>query len=239
MNRLRYPLVTLCTLGVLLAGSAAAPAAVVKFLNTGYNDATGNQLANGTNDTDYFIGPGGTGSLTGINPRATSSPIPLPWLSDAASSASRWLVLPGSGLEGISVGPGTYFFDTTADLTGFDPATAQINNLRYAADNKLVGVWINGTRVFFQNQQFAEEFASFRSLGNLGAGLFTSGLNQIRFEVSNQLSSPSPLGLRVEGSVDAQPLASAVPEPTTLVLVGALCAGGLGYVRWRRSRTTG
>jgi hypothetical protein len=203
-----------------LGGAAGVRAGWIRDISTGYNNQSGTVLPNGTADTDYVIGPGGTGGRVGEIPLVRTAPIPNTWLPDGASSASRWLILPGTGLEGITVLPGTYFFDTVVDLTGFDPATAQINGLRYAADNKLVGVRVNGTAVFTQNLGFAEEFQSFRDLGNLGSGLFHSGLNLIRFEVFNDLFGTSPLGVRVEGRVEG--LAVATPEPPTLLL------GGLG-----------
>jgi hypothetical protein len=219
-----------CLALTLDLGSAAhAPAAFIKNISTGYNDATGTLLTGGAADTDYVIGSGGTGGHLGETPLVRISPLATPWLPDDASTGSRWLVLPGTGLEGISVSPGTYFFDMAVDLTGFDAATAQLSGLRYAADNKLVAIRINGTAVFSQDTSFAEEFQSFHAVGDLGLGQFRSGQNVIRFELLNSTSGVSPLGFRVEGTVEGQAI-SPVPEPSSL------CSAGLGIAllaAWR------
>lgn len=226
-------------LAIHLGSASGARAELIRDISTGYDNLTGTVLPNGTADTDYVIGPGGTGGRVGETPLVRTAPIPNTWLADGASSASRWLVLSGTGLEGITVSPGTYFFDTVVDLTGFDPATAQINGLRYAADNKLVAVRVNGTAVFSQSLGFAEEFQSFRDLGDLSSGLFQSGLNLIRFEVFNDLSGNSPLGLRVEGTIEGLAVA-ATPEPPTLWLggLGAMFCAAWTTGMGRRSRRT-
>ena len=228
------PLITslILTLTFHLAIAPGAQAGFIKNISTGFNDGTGTLLSDGASDTDYVIGSGGTGGHIGEVPLVRTTPIPGSWLSDGASTGSRWLVLPGTGLEGITVGPGEFFFETVVDLTGFDPTTVQIAGLRYAADNKLVALRINGTAVFTQDGSLGEEFASFHDLGNVGLGQFQSGLNVIRFEVANQTGSESPLGLRVEGMVEGQSI-TATPEPSSLVLLGT---GAVTLLGWRRLR---
>ncbi|AMV25764.1 hypothetical protein VT84_15310 [Gemmata sp. SH-PL17] len=209
-------------------------AGFIKNISTGFNNTTSTLLSDGTADDDYVIGSGGTGGHSGEVPLVRTAPLPGTWLADSASTGSRWLVLSGKGLEGVDVGAGVFFFDIVVDLTGFDPATAQIAGLRYSADNKLVAVRINGTAVFTQDGSFAEEFQSFRDLGSVGLGQFHSGLNVIRFEVDNQLGSDSPLGLRVEGTVEGQSV-TATPEPSGLML---LATGAVTTLGWKRLRKT-
>jgi hypothetical protein len=96
------------------------------------------------------------------------------------------------------------YFDVCVDLTGFDASTALITGLRYAADNKLVSVEINGIPVFTQDESFAEEFGSFQTIGDVGVLLFEDALNLIRFVVWNQEGVVSPMGLRVEGLIEAE-----------------------------------
>jgi hypothetical protein len=219
-------------LAIVFALAAPAFAATVKPLNTGIDDATSLRLNNNQSDTDYVIAPGSTGGHVGEVPIARSTPLPNGWLADAASTSSRWIVLnTGVGQEGINAGPGNYIFQTTFSFAGFDPTTASIPSLRYAADNKLVSLSINGTPVFSQDSTFAEEFGSFRQLpANLGTGLFHDGINTVTFEVMNQAGLNSPMGLRVEGVVSAP-----VPEPTSAAM--ALWAVATAVALPRRGRT--
>lgn len=218
---------------LLVLLTSACVADVVKNLSTGIDDATSAQLTNNQADADYSIVAGGTGGHVGETLVARSTPIANGWLTDAASSASRWIVLnTGVGQEGINVGPGTYLFRTTVDLAGFDPQSAVIPSLRYAADNKLVSLRVNGTAVFAQDLTFAEEFGSFRQLpANLGLGLFQAGANTVSFELLNQEGANTPLGLRVEGSVTAQ-----VPEPAAAAVAAVLMAAPSGGFPRRRPR---
>jgi hypothetical protein len=204
---------------VALAMSAARlQAGVIQNISTGINPNNNTLLPNGSGDAAYVIGPGGTGGQIGATPQVQASPIPATWVPDGASTASRWLALPGTGLEGISVSPGTYFFNTTVNVAGFNPSSVQISGLRYSADNKLIGILVNGTSVFSQDGSFAEEFTSFHNVGNLGLGLFHSGMNTISFEVANQGGDISPVGLRVEADVTGTPVGT--PEPSTLLMLG-------------------
>ena len=218
-------------ISILLWIAPPAGAATVKNLSTGIDDSTGLRLSNNQSDTDYIIAPGSTGGHVGETPAARSTPLPNGWLVDGASTASRWIVLnSGLGQEGVTVGPGNYIFQTTCNLAGFDPTTASIPSLRYAADNKLVSLRVNGAEVFGQDSTFAEEFRAFTQLpANLGSGLFHAGVNTVTFEVMNQAGLNSPMGLRLEGSVTAQ-----VPEPIVEGrLLGAMGCLVAAACRWR------
>jgi hypothetical protein len=222
-------------LGVLftLAGVAGAAPVTVKNLSTGIVDATGQKIANNVSDTDYVFASGGTGGLAGTVPVARQTPLAAGWLADGGSSASRWIAVnSGTGAEGMSVATGTFLFQTVVDLTGYDPTTAFLNSVRYAADNRLTAVRVNGVTVFSQAPTPGEEFGSFISLpATLGLGQFVAGGNTITFEVTNTPPPPhlssTPMGLRLEGSLSA-----AVPEPAACV---SLATGLLLVVR-RRAR---
>ena len=222
------------TLLLVCLGAGPVAAELVTSLNTGIDPVTGALLPEGALDPRYVIGPGGSGGRFGETPFVRVAPLPGGWLGYGASPSSRWLALRGGGFEGVTVSEGTYFFDFVLDLTGFDAASARLTGLRYAADNKLLAVVVNGADAFRQPSGFAEEFQAFRNLGDLGLGLFHEGQNVIRFQVENALGfGDTPMGLRVEGAVEANPNA-VVPEPSTLVLLGAGALGLLGY-GWRRA----
>lgn len=140
------------------------------------------------------------------------SPLPSTWLPDNASSQSRWIVLAGSGSEGISVTAGSYTFRMTVDLTGYNPATAEITGLQFAADDSLGGISINGANVYIPS---SNGFNAFHFTPDVGLGSFQEGLNTIDFQVSN--GSLSPLGFRADGLVVAS-----VPDPTSLSFVGTI-----------------
>ena len=181
-------------------------------------------------DSKYIIGPGGTGGHVGETPIAISNPISASWLPDNVSAASRWIGLSGGPPNGHAVGGGTYFFDTTVNLTGYQPMTAEIQGLRTSADNALLAIFVNGHQVFAKADTFMGEFDEWQYLGSVGLGFFTSGLNTIQFEVENQPNTITDMGLRLEGSV----VAAAVPEPSGLALA-ALAGPALLACRRRRS----
>ncbi len=215
----------------VLVGSSDA-SQIVKSISTGWDDATNTKIANNASDTDYVIGPGGTGGHFGEVPFARTTPIAPSYVPDAASTTSRWIALSGTGEAGLSVPQGTYFFDTSVDLTGYQAFSAQISSLKYATDNQLVGIRVNGLSVFSQAfNDFAEEFRVFQNLGDLGLGGFHAGVNTIRFEVYNAPglfgNAPNDLALRIDAVVTAT-----VPEPTT----GSLAAIGLVCLAWQLKR---
>ena len=104
-------------------------------------------------DPDWVVAPGGDGApYVGQNTIARSTPLPSVYLPDNASAASRWIVInSGFGIEGFSLGGSHYNFQTNVDLTGFSPSTVSIPNGRFAVDDGIVDVKINGTTLNFPN----------------------------------------------------------------------------------------
>ena len=217
------------TAALLLMIVSPVRAVVIFNLSTGYNNATNTLLAGGVSDPKYVIAAGGTGGHIGETPR-TQSTVVTGWVPDNASAASRWIVLPGSGFPDVSVTGGTYFFQTSFNIeSSIDPSLALISNFRYAADNQLFNISVNGTTVWSQAQALVQEFGSFHGIANMGLGTFVTGQNTIRFDLYNQDGPPTPMGLRIEG------LVSTVPEPATfLSIVPALNVAWL-VLRGRRS----
>lgn len=149
-------------------------------------------------------------------------------MADGASTKSRWITAARVGDDSLDLAQGQWVFETSVTLAA-GGGSAFISGLRYAADNKLVDVTVNGVSVFQQPAGFAEEFRVWRTLGDVGLGLFEDGENVVRFTVQNQEGWNSPVGLRVEGAV--------VPEPAAggaLAAVGCLIGAGGGRRRWHR-----
>ena len=71
---------------------------------------------------------------------ATVIPGEVPWgnlVPDAASQFSRWIGV-STLTEGVfDAYPGTFYFETTVNLTGYEAASAYITGFRWAADNTL------------------------------------------------------------------------------------------------------
>jgi hypothetical protein len=210
-------------LAALACLTASVYGDVVKNISTGINDSTLVKIPNNSPDPDFIIGAGSV-AHTGETPIARSTPLPPPFFSDADSSDSRWLALnTGIGEEGVNVVQGTYFFETQVNLAGFAASTAQITGLRYGGDDKMNEITVNGISVWTRPIAFGGDFFEWHEVGNLGSGSFATGINTIRFNVSNEPEPPTVMALRVEGSVTAT-----VPEPSVCLLVscGLMCAIG-------------
>jgi hypothetical protein len=213
---------------------ACARAAVVIDLSTGIDSTTETQLTNNAPDPRYAVVAGGTGGFVGQTLIARSSPLPNLYLADGASTKSRWIAPnSGQGLEGISVNAGTFNVQTTVDLTGFLPNTAVIPTARFAIDDDLLGIQVNGTPIFTPGNGFQRGLDKFYGLpANMGAGTFHAGLNTITFNLQNNVPG-TPLAFRLEATVTATP----VPEPAAAAaaVVGLALGGTALLCRRRRS----
>jgi hypothetical protein len=175
---------------------------VVANISTGIDRATGLKLPNNATDPNYVMAAGSTLGI-GMHPIARSAPLPAPYITDASSTASRWIsVLTNNGAEGLDGPAGYYNYQTTVNLTGFDPSTAVLSSIRFASDNKLINVYVNGTIVASPIPDGSHNgLEAFHTLPTrLGAGLFTAGINTITFKVINDELTEA---FRYEGSVIA------------------------------------
>lgn len=214
---------------VCAAATLPARAALVKDISTGIDPFTGAKVPNGQRQSAYAIAPGGTGGQVGTRIVAWSGPIPPygypgTYAPDEASAASRWISIFPEGAPNPIVGLGTYFYQTSVDLTGFDPATAVIASPRFAVDDAFRGVRVNGVTVFTPPPPgYYSNMDSFANLpSTLGSGAFHAGLNTVTLIVENVVDQ-SPASIRFEGRVTATP----VPEPAAAGAVGMTVAGWL------------
>ena len=130
--------------------------------------------------------------ITGKAYAATSAqgfPIP-PWIGD--SSVSAW-ISPTTDTMAVGGTRANFSYQTTFDLTGYDPATAVIVG-QWATDNNGIDVLINGVST---GQANTAQFASYTPF-RINSG-FVSGVNTLTFIVNNA-DGPgnNPTGLRVE-----------------------------------------
>jgi hypothetical protein len=126
--------------------------------------------------------------------------------------------------------PGTYNYVTMFDLTGLDPSTAIITG-SWASDN--------GAKLYFNDEHKYNPVSTIGETGYRDLTLFTissgfvAGENWLMFEVTNDPWGPdpyiNPTGLLV--NIDSS-TADPVPEPSTLLLLGAGLIG-FGFMRRR------
>ena len=197
------------TLGIAaLATSIAVPhafATTITFYNTG-EAADGSTLTAGATDSHYSLvsnpsGSAETSTATQRNGAWVAPSAGSGWISPGASGNSNWA-------------SGSYTYETSIDLTSYNASTAILTGTIAADDSVAIYLNHSGTAAFTATNGFAST-ASFSISG------FTSGVNVIDFVVVNQ---SGPTGLLVTGTLTAQPVTIAAPEPSTFVLVAG---GGL------------
>ena len=181
-------------------------------------DASGMSLPNGTQGDPHYTlvsTPSGTPGTVSVLTSAHGNPIvPNGWIGDSATSA--WIVPNNEPF--LDGGPtGYYDYQTTFDLSGFDPATASLSG-QWATDNFGTEIRLNGqaTGDAFNNSNNA--YSPFSITGG-----FQPGLNTLDFIVLDD--GQGATGLRVDGfSGNANP----VPEASSTVSLGLLLTLGLG-----------
>jgi hypothetical protein len=222
---MRILLVGLAASLLLLGATGSAQAdPITSLFNTGVN-ASGTPLPDNTIGDPHYtltIVPGGSTTTLRVRTSASGFPIP-PYNGD--DSLSAWI---GPNNDSALDGPvGAYTYHTTFNLTGFNPATASISGV-WSTDNEGLDILINGVSTG-NSIPSATSYTSFHSF-SIGSG-FLAGINTLDFVVNND---GGPTALRVEMTGTATPLATAVPEPHSLILL-SLGAGGIwAYCRRRR-----
>lgn len=177
-----------CNEGPQAAGTAKTP---FKIFNTGLN-SSGGLASDGAADIHYTLIASGDPSAPGTTAfvaNASGSPISPngPWAANGPNS--KWISPLANANTGLN--PGTYIYQTTFDLTGLDPATAQLTGSVGADDS--VAILLNG--------QSINNFSGFSTLSGFTiTNGFIRGINTLDFVVGNGLTSVNPTGFRVEFS---------------------------------------
>lgn len=212
---------TTTTLGIValvLSLSTTAEAVPITLFNTGA-DGSGSLLAAGDLDPHWTITTSAEGSFSTPAPAITQLNHPA-WLANGPNS--NWISVVAAGTTPAA--EGAYVYETTFDLTGLAPSSAQITG-QFSVDNNVTDVLLNGASTGINGGGFSV-FIPF----TINSG-FIAGVNTLAFEVLNAGASANPHGLRVELSGTAL-----VPEPSTLSLVAGI--GLVGLFGFQRRRHT-
>ncbi|WP_076345771.1 hypothetical protein [Paludisphaera borealis] len=202
----------------LLSGTAKAD-----FTNL----STGASLTGNIDNNWTVVFPGQTNNQ--LETIAPGFPSP-PWLSDAPSDASHWLVPVQYGQYNAPPSSGSpidYVYTTSFTLNADQLASASLSG-QWASDNNTVSIKLNGGASLGSNSA-ANSYTTWSSLTTTTTG-FVLGLNTLEFHVANLPSGGNnPTGFRFEGGVTS----AAVPEPASLVMsaVSTLMLGGLSWKR--------
>ncbi len=186
----------------------------ITFYNTG-EAADGSALAAGANDSHYSL----VSNPSGSTETAVATQRNVAWM--ASSAGSGWISPGASG--NTSWASGSYTYETSIDLTGYNASTAILTGTIAADDSVAIYLNHSATAAFPMN-------AGFSSATGFSISGFRSHVNVIDFVVVNQAG---PTGLLVNATLTAQPLTIAAPEPSTFVLVAS---GGLVTVTGVRRR---
>lgn len=226
MNRLlRRILIPTATLVWLSAAAMSASAATIPGLfNTGVLN-NGTTAAAGSVDLHYSLFSSPDVNFPGPN-AIVSNPIATGyWLANSATS--QWIG-PAEN-QGYPTGAanhaaGDYTYRLTFDLTGFDPATAQITG-SWAVDNQGTAIRLNGAVTGNTASGYTALTAFTVTSG------FVAGINTLDFVVREfAAGGANPTGLRVDGIAGTADVA-AVPAPPAIWLLGT---GLIGVFGWQK-----
>jgi hypothetical protein len=193
-------------------GAAAYAAAIPGLYNTGVDNSNA-LLAGGASDPHWTVIYGGGPTIAAAVVMSDGNLFGgggglLPWMLNGPNS--KWISIADS----VNVPTGLVTYEIMFDLTGFDPSSAVING-SMTADANVVDVLINGAGTS-QSTGFNQWDSLHGFTVNSG---FQSGLNVLSFEVLHEDGVFDAFRAQLSGT--ATTAAAGVPEPGTLILMGA------------------
>ncbi len=201
--------------GLMLASDAFGDSITV--FNTGESSG-GPALATGQVDPHYSL----ISAPTGVPLTAETTVPNAAWTANTATA--DWIGTVNGGA--LSSAVGNYDYQTTFNLTGDDPSTASLSGL-WTSDNQGC-IFLNGA-----NTGDCTGGAAFGSLQSFSVTSgFVAGVNTLDFVIVNG-GGPTGVIAEFSGTVSSSsaPPVSAVPEPSTLILVGTSLLGFCGALR--------
>jgi hypothetical protein len=216
----------LCAIALPCGHALADP--IPGLFNTGVDDSGAPRADNDVESHYQMVAPSNVEGAPFVTTSAGGFPIG-PWLDD--NDLSAWITpAEDANGPGDNDGSSSYYYETTFDLTGFVPATAQISG-QWSSDNLGLDILLNGVSTGFTNPAQFGEWTEFSLSGDNGDP-FVAGLNTLSFVTNNgggEDPPDGPTGVRVEMTGSAV----MVPEPSTLALCGlAMLAAVVGL--WRK-----
>lgn len=146
------------------------------------------------------------------------------WQSN--TSSYKWISAASNGSLGVN--PTTYAYQTTFDLTGYDPNSVSLV-FRCAVDNIFVSYALNGTAYTTGCGSQTNSF-QFGPVQTLSTG-FVSGTNTLTFNSSGDGTTD---GLIVSIDRFSGQATTTTPEPSTMALLGTGLFGIVPMLRRRK-----
>jgi hypothetical protein len=146
-----------------------------------------------------------------ISPVRVPSFFPDTWVQNTSTSRWLWAVPPSS--DPNYTDPGSYHYVMQFDLTGYVPSSAVITG-RWAANDLGLDMVVNGHSTGQTANPFT--FTDF----TIDPNILVAGINVLDLPV--RVEGVSPDGIQVQFT---QASANTVPEPSSMVILGAALAG--------------